>query len=70
MDFEEHQLMSIVIQRELDKAYDEVAKWFKTVASLTSEDPEYTAAVEELEKAVEDLKFWNETDKNHYCLPS
>lgn len=66
----EYELMSRLIERELDKAYDELAKWHKTFKELWefSGTNEYYAAKEELEKAKANCLFWIQAEKDHYAM--
>lgn len=60
METMEEQVIAAIIKGEINKAIDEVTKCFNIIASLTSGDPEYAIAIDELQKAVKELNTWEE----------
>jgi hypothetical protein len=63
METIEEQMIVAIIKGEIDRAIDEVIKCFNIIASLTSGDPEYAIAVDELQKAIKNLNTWKEVQR-------
>ena len=66
------EIQRLVFKRELDKALDAYAEWYKHCNTLPEGDPEgkseLLSAYEELQKAKDNLIFWMEEESSLYRM--